>query len=570
MIAEGTKPLRPDSPSRSVAFVVARLTSSRLPAKQLRVIGDRPLIQWTIEELRRCRKLDGIVVTTVNEPENEPLRDFCREQGVECFWFEGDVNHVTTRLRCAAEKYQAGIGVLVSGDCPLLQAEAIDSLVAGLENADGADYVQIAGEKGSPALQGLVIGRLRAWQMADDLADRPELKEHQFPLLGQRPDLFTPVKMSLPEELCLPYHHLSVDTLADVDFFNAVWHRLRENGRAFNLFEAVRVLKECPELREINGHVHQRTVNERPRKVLCLLDAGGEYGFGHLMRSGELARQIVERLSWPVQFVVDHPDAVERLTAMGFLVHWGAFGRPARPGAGSVPMSLDRFDPFDLVIIDIFDQRGPEPGWREGLGISGRIAVVENFRPWSAEADMLIGPNVLGKGDNLPGESHRILEGPSFLILRQEIRALQGMVVDKDLDLLAYLHDPGQREEVRKWVSQTGIVAEVPDGFSPDFTHKLARSRAYLSGFGTSFYEAVALRTVPLCWPDSDAHRADAERFYRWMGTAPSLVESIADLGGVWHRVGEGSPIAFPRIEDGTPRIVEALKKLAESPEVVQ
>ncbi len=549
-----------------VAFVVARLTSSRLPAKQLRPIGDRPLIQWTIDELRRCRRLDEIVVTTVDEPENEPLQEFCRERGLECFWYEGDVNHVTTRLRRAAELYRADIGVLVSGDCPLLQAEAIDSLVAGLAEAEDGDYVQIVGQGGAPGLEGIVIGRLRAWQLADDLANRPELKEHQFPLLGQRPDLFHPVRLVLPREVCLPYHRLSVDTVADLEFFSAIWRRLQAAGREFNLREAVRLLKESPELRKINGHVHQRTVNERPRKVLCLLDAGGSYGFGHLMRCAELGRQIVERLSWPVRFVVDDDDAAAGLSELGFVVSWGAFGRPARPSARSIPTFENHFGAYDLVIVDIFDQRDPGPGWRQRFNLKGCVAAVENFREWSKGADLLIGPNVLGKGRELQGDGRRVIEGPSYLILRREVRLLWGSNSRKDIDLLAYLHDPRQREQIRFWAHAKGIRLAVPEEFSSDFLANLSRSRMFLSGFGTSFYEAVSLQSIPVCLPDSGAHRADAERFYGWLGVSPLILESVSGLDGILGRIDTADPpIELPVVDDGTPRIIEELRALVES-----
>ncbi|MBW2097104.1 MAG: hypothetical protein JRI80_19795, partial [Deltaproteobacteria bacterium] len=52
---------------RAVAFVVVRLSSSRLPEKQFRLIGDRSILQWIIDELRICKELDEIVIATVAE-----------------------------------------------------------------------------------------------------------------------------------------------------------------------------------------------------------------------------------------------------------------------------------------------------------------------------------------------------------------------------------------------------------------------------------------------------------------------------------------------------------------------
>ena len=125
--------------------------------------------------------------------ENRPLQEFAEKNGIACFWYEGAVDHVTTRLRRAAEVYNADICVLVSGDCPLIHAPAIDQMIRSLKENPDSDTVRLSADAHGrpPALQGIVVGRKKAWQLADDLADRPELKEHQFPVIGLRPELFS-------------------------------------------------------------------------------------------------------------------------------------------------------------------------------------------------------------------------------------------------------------------------------------------------------------------------------------------------------------------------------------------
>lgn len=57
------------SQAKVVAFVVARLSSSRFPEKHLRTIGDTRIIDWTIEGLNSSEEIDQIVITTIAEPE---------------------------------------------------------------------------------------------------------------------------------------------------------------------------------------------------------------------------------------------------------------------------------------------------------------------------------------------------------------------------------------------------------------------------------------------------------------------------------------------------------------------
>ena len=566
---------------RAVAFIVARLSSSRLPSKHQRLIGDRSLLDWVVHRLRQSEELNEIVLATVDEPENQPLKEFAKKRGLACFWYEGEVDHVTTRLRRAAEAFDADICVLVSADCPLIHAPAIDEIIRSVKNNPDADTVRLPGDAygQSAALQGIVIGRIKAWQLADDLADRPELKEHQFPVIGLRPELFQPVDVRLPESLYMPHHRLSVDTLADLAFMNALYDALEEKRLFFQLPEVVALLKACPHLKEINGHVHQRRLVETINKVLFIVDAGGRYGFGHLMRSMELARQITERLGWPTHFLVDDYHANAIIEQTGCKTYWGAFGRPGnQDGNQHSSTSETIISAYDLLIFDIFDQRGPKSGWRSHIRKEIHCVVIENTQPWTCEADLIVLPNVLDKHpsesssrNHLAGSDTAKIMGPTvvggepFIILRNKIRRLASHLPHKEIDVLVYLHDDERRETLRKMLASMPLKVKVMSDFAPGFADDLARARVFISGFGVSFNEALALETLPVCWPDSEAHRDDAERFYRYFGLEPLIIKTPIDVEDVVLPLIYGNKRATKQIQDGTPNIVAKLSALFHS-----
>lgn len=373
----------------SVAFVVVRLSSSRLPGKQLRLIGDRPLLCWITDHLRNCRELDEIVITTVAETANEPLREFAQEEGLRCFWYEGEVDHVTTRLRRAAEAFNADICVLISGDCPLVYAPAIDHLICQLRNDPEADLVAVPPDAlgQNSGLEGVGVARKRAWQLADDISDRPELKEHQFPIIGIRSELFKTKLCSLSKDLYAPLHRFSVDTLADLEFMNKLYEELSNRSRQFELPEVLALLKEKPELRKINAHVHQRGLAEELKRVLFVVDAGHGFGYGHLMRSMELASQLTERLGWSVTFLVDDEQAAALLKEQGFRVAWGALERPAT----LVPLNYSELNidklisAHDLVILYIYCWRHLPSGWRKNFAADISVVAFDSVEQWLQE-----------------------------------------------------------------------------------------------------------------------------------------------------------------------------------------
>lgn len=544
------------SKEQAVAFVVVRLSSSRLPGKQFRLIGDRSILQWIIDELQTCKELDQIVIATVAEKENEPLRDFAKDHDLPCFWYEGEVDHVTTRLRRAAEEFNADICVLVSGDCPLIHAASIDYLIKEIRGHPNADVLEVrVDDRGNlPALEGVAAARKRAWQRADDLSTRPELKKHQFPVIGQRPDMFKVHRCRFPKELYDPFHHrFSVDTYADLEFMNAIYNALCAVNRPFSLPEALDLLKQNPSLLEINRDVHQMGVGEERKKVLMVVDAGNGYGYGHLMRSRELALQITERLGWPVTLVADDEKAISLAMSKGISARWGALGRDSRPMSQKrLVKNLEDTSDFDVAILDIYWKRNLSPGWRDKLSVL-RTVVLNRTEAWAREADAIIIPEICSS-DLL---SKSVEGGRDHIIIRREIRRARSVSHHKDIDILAYLYSVDQRDILRKIAGQNGMKVQIIDVFSDEFPSLLARSRFFVSGFGYSFYEALYLNAIPITMPLTSVHRAAAERFYRAFDIPALILDNHNIEGFIWPQIKIQASL-----EDGTKNIIREIHNL--------
>ncbi|MEW6386292.1 MAG: NTP transferase domain-containing protein [Thermodesulfobacteriota bacterium] len=567
------------SQERAVAFVVARLNSSRLPEKHLRRIGDRSLLDWVIDHLRGSRELAEIVIATVAEPCNEPLKAYAERAGLACYWYEGDPDQVTTRLRRAAEDLDAEICVLVSGDCPLISGPALDHLIRQLRREPAGDYILVPpDEEGREAvLEGLNVARRRAWQLADDLSDTPELKEHQFPVIRLHPEMFQGVAAKVPPDLYGPRHRLSVDTYADLEFMNRVYEILTAQSRPFALPEVLQLLQEEPVLSRINAHVSQRQLKEIIHPVLYVADAGPGFGYGHLIRSQELALQLVERLSWPVTFLVDDPVAARLLKDRGLPVAWGALARTARPAPAGLREKTvaELLLRHDLLLLDIAPREVPA-GWRQELGTAAPVIILDKSGEWAKAGNLIIFPGVTGPAreparSGKPGSPVKggtdagpeILSGLEYVILRRDIRQMIPRSRDKDLDLLVYLHRPEQWEAVRSFINQHRLQGYIIGGFEPDFPQLLARARFLLSGFGYSFYEALALGTYPVTWPYSPAHQEEARRFYARLGLPPVIIETEADLPKILPLL-SGEERREISLEDGTPALVQAIFGLME------
>ncbi len=528
---------------RAVAFVVARLGSKRLAAKHLRRIGDRTLLDWVVGRLAECRELDGVVLATAAEPENLPLVRFAEKRGIECFWYEGDVDHVTTRLRRAAEHANADVCVLVSADCPLVYAPGIDFLVRALRAAPGMDLVGVLdGPEGRRAmLEGCQVARRRAWQRADDLSDTPELARHQFPVMGRREELFRVLATALPDALYAHPLRLSVDTWADLEFMTALHDRLIRRGEPFELPGALALLAAEPELGLINAHVHQRGADEVERRALFVVDPDPR----RVEQNRELALQLVERKGVAVTLVVDGETAHAELAARGLSVIWGAFGRKAaQPPRGIVAEPwTGELAGCDLVVLDLDAEPGLAGGWREGLAVGTVAVLCERAREWMGEADLVLDASG---------------------IVRREIRRA-AREAHKDVDVLVQLRSAEQRGAVERFAERHGLravcaaggsdAAQDGDGAVEDYPAWLARARVLLTDRGACVREALAAGTHPVLW----AAREEALGWFEKAGAPPAIVERESDLFLLHGLVSADAPAVRPH--DTTGALVERLWK---------
>lgn len=63
-----------------VAFVVARLTSTRMQEKHFKKNGDKPLVTWITDQLKQSRLINKIVIATAADPQNRPLQEYAKAE----------------------------------------------------------------------------------------------------------------------------------------------------------------------------------------------------------------------------------------------------------------------------------------------------------------------------------------------------------------------------------------------------------------------------------------------------------------------------------------------------------
>ena len=112
-------------PSRVLGVIPARLASTRLPRKVLRIIAGRPMLAWVYEAARACPQLDHLIVAT----DSDEIAALCQANGWHCQLTSPDLPSGTDRVHAVSQLIDAEIYINIQGDEPLLKPEHLTALL---------------------------------------------------------------------------------------------------------------------------------------------------------------------------------------------------------------------------------------------------------------------------------------------------------------------------------------------------------------------------------------------------------------------------------------------------------
>ncbi|MBZ5668328.1 MAG: 3-deoxy-manno-octulosonate cytidylyltransferase [Acidobacteriia bacterium] len=116
---------------RVLGVIPARLESTRLPRKPLRLICGRPLIAWVYERARQAACLDHLLVAT-DSPE---IESYCREQTIPVMMTSRGHRSGTDRVVEVMTREPAELYVNIQGDEPMITPDHLERLLRPFREA---------------------------------------------------------------------------------------------------------------------------------------------------------------------------------------------------------------------------------------------------------------------------------------------------------------------------------------------------------------------------------------------------------------------------------------------------
>ena len=108
-----------------IAVIPARLGSTRLPRKMLREINRRPLVLWVYDAVRKCTRLNDVILAT----DSEEILQACTMHGCNVRMTSDKHRSGTERVHEVSQSIPADVYLNVQGDEPMVRSEQIDTII---------------------------------------------------------------------------------------------------------------------------------------------------------------------------------------------------------------------------------------------------------------------------------------------------------------------------------------------------------------------------------------------------------------------------------------------------------
>ena len=228
----------------NVAFIQARMNSTRLPGKVLLSVGEHRMLWHVWWRISQAETLDNVVIITGDHSKNSAIANFCAKNNIPCF--RGSENDVLDRFYEAATAYHADTVVRVTGDCPLVDPEVTD-LVVREYYRHNLEFCATSPSYTYPDGFGTEVFSMDALSKAHEETQTATEREHVTVFMRKNPDRFR--SRFVENEVYHPFTDvkLSVDDEHDLKLIRTIFTHLLAKNRLFHLQDVIELLQRHPE-----------------------------------------------------------------------------------------------------------------------------------------------------------------------------------------------------------------------------------------------------------------------------------------------------------------------------------
>lgn len=241
--------------------IQARTSSTRLPGKVMYPLDGQPTLFHVISRTTYANSVNDVVVVTSENSSDDVIAQCAPQFGANVI--RGSESDVLSRFDRALNQYNPKIVVRVTGDCPLVSPQFIDTCVDHIRTGD-VDYVCAGLDRTFP--RGVTCETFTAdsFERVIEASSEPRHREHVTPYYREHPEEFELYNIrsdELFEEKWFKNRtdlRLTLDESADYQLIETVYREI-DYSDILDIQDVIQYIDENG-LAGINEHVKQKKV----------------------------------------------------------------------------------------------------------------------------------------------------------------------------------------------------------------------------------------------------------------------------------------------------------------------
>lgn len=255
------------------AIIPIRLASERLPQKAIKHICGKPIVHHLLDRAFDSKYLEkeNVIVCTTEESSDDALVEVVESYGANVF--RGSTNDLLDRFDRAIDHYGFDYVIQIDGDDICAEPEYMDLTMDKLLSDENLDTVSA---KGLPL--GISTKSFSKRAMKKVIAKyRSTENDTGFGSYFTEPAICNHIAIEpVSEGHILERIRLTLDYQEDFDFFNAIYTELYKEGEVFHLEDILKLVKEKPEIIEINYFLQEEYFDRWHSKQNFFFSDGGD------------------------------------------------------------------------------------------------------------------------------------------------------------------------------------------------------------------------------------------------------------------------------------------------------
>ena len=248
-----------------LAITQARYGSTRLPAKILKEVDGKTLLEIHLSRILQAKKVDQVKIATTDEEGSKYIVAVADKFGID--YHKGSVEDVLTRFYDTAEPEHPDYVIRLTSDCPLIDPNIIDYAVEYAVNGD-YDYVNTDPAEYPDGLDTEVF-KFSALEKAYKEANMTSQREHVTPFIRNNGSdeggiLFKTARVPNPKgKFNANDNRITIDEPED---FEVIKHLIQQLGIEKTWKVYIDYLYAHPEVKQLNSKFYYNESLEKSIK----------------------------------------------------------------------------------------------------------------------------------------------------------------------------------------------------------------------------------------------------------------------------------------------------------------